>query len=337
MVKRQELTVKDYYGLENTIDMTVEINELTNVYAIKDELKSRFIACLLGLAIGDSKGMPAESKSVDEAEYVANTFDYLDGYLPAGSYTDDTNHAILLAESLIKAGGMDVDIFMQNMSNMDLGRGYGPTTLKSVTRFLQTGLAKLSGHETPGDGPSMRVAPVALLYYYDYELLKKKVIESAICTHTMPEAVAGALSVAFSIAYMLNNFEAGIDMEEYRQELIKFIKPISSEVADSFKKDAELMKRHGCRVLEAVPYSIKAVIDNPDSYEDTITASIKGAGDADTIAAMAGAISGALNGVTNIPKKWIDGLENDKKGKAYIVALAEKLYEVSQKLQNQQQ
>lgn len=325
----------EYLGLNDPPEPKIEGSVTEDINAINDEMRQRFIGCFLGLAIGDAKGMPAESKTPEEADKVANTFEYIDGYLPAGHYTDDTNQAILLAESIIEKGGFDPDTFMKHMTKMDLTRGYGPTTIKSVVRYVNGTPAEESGLPSNGNGPSMRVAPLALVYYHDLNKLKKVVIQYAKCTHTLPEAVAGSLAVAFSIAYMLNNFEQPFDAEKFRNELINFIKPVSPEVADSLKQDSKLSERFGCTVLESLPYAIKAFIKNPYSYKVTISESIKGAGDADTIAAIAGAISGAINGVTGIPENWIKGLENEEKGRDYIVALANKLFKISEKFKKE--
>lgn len=322
---KQEIDRHDSNNLENK-EQVIDIADITN------EVEKRFVGCLLGLAIGDAKGMPAESQTPDKAQKVANEFNYVEGYLPKGHYTDDTNHAILLAESIISGNAFDADNFMEHMQEMDLTRGYGPTTVKSVMKYIQGSSVIESGHESPSNGAAMRVAPLALVYYRDIKTLRENVIKSAIVTHKTSEAVAGALSVAFSIAYMLNHFEEDFDKEEYLSKLIDFVKPVFPKLANSFIEDAKLMNRYGCRVLETVPYSIKAFLNNSSSFESTIGESIKGAGDADTIAAISGAISGALNGVAGIPKEWIDGLENGEKGKDYIVSLAKKLYKLSKEL-----
>jgi len=332
MVKQNPITLMDHIGLKNIPEKKFNEPVNENIANINEEVRKRFIGCFLGLAIGDAKGMPAESKSKDEADNVANTSEYLDGYLPAGHYTDDTNQAILLAESIIEKGEFNPDTFMKHMTKMDLTRGYGPTTMKSVLRYVNGTKAEESGLPSNGNGPSMRVAPLALVYHHDLDKLKKIVIQYAKCTHTLPEAVAGSLAVAFSIAYNLNNYNQPFDKENFRKELIKFIKPVSPEVAASLKKDSILMERYGCTVLESVPYAIKAFLENPLNYKKTINESIKGAGDADTIAAIAGSISGAINGVTGIPADWINNLENNDKGRDYIVYLAKKLYEISEQV-----
>jgi ADP-ribosylglycohydrolase len=69
---------------------------------------------LYGLAIGDALGMPTQLMSYQE---VTACFGVLDGFreppedhliaagLPAGSITDDTEQALLLADTLLAGGG----------------------------------------------------------------------------------------------------------------------------------------------------------------------------------------------------------------------------------------
>jgi len=301
---------------------------------IEAEMRTRFLGCMIGLAIGDAKGMPAESKSVEYGEYVANTFDYLRGYLPAGHFTDDTHHATFLAESLLEMKNFDAKDFLDKLSHMDMNRGYGPTTLQAILRYVGGMPAGEAGLESPGNGPSMRIAPLALLYHFDTDLMRKFVKESANTTHTMPEAIGGALAVSFSVAYMLNHYGEKLDKAKFLKELIDFVRPESPELADALKDDADLMERQGCRVLESVPHAIKAFLSDPYDFEKAVSQAIRGGGDADTIAAIVGAISGAFNGLDKIPQQWIERLENSPKGRDYLRKIALELYELSKQKKN---
>jgi ADP-ribosyl-[dinitrogen reductase] hydrolase len=50
-------------------------------------------------------------------------------------------------------------------------------------------------------------------------------------------------------------------------------------------------------------------------------------GDTDTIGAMSGAIAGAYYGYSQIPRQWLMPLENEGKGRDYILSLGERLAE----------
>jgi poly(ADP-ribose) glycohydrolase ARH3 len=73
---------------------------------VPPSLKDRFSGCLLGLAVGDALGAPFEGQS---AEYIAQHYrkaEDLINHPPPGElcYTDDTQMAIGVAETLITCG-----------------------------------------------------------------------------------------------------------------------------------------------------------------------------------------------------------------------------------------
>ncbi|MDH5781336.1 MAG: ADP-ribosylglycohydrolase family protein, partial [Dehalococcoidia bacterium] len=82
---------------------------------------------------------------------------------------------------------------------------------------------------------------------------------------------------------------------------------------------------NGIEALNSVPTAIYCFLKQPKSYKDSVIYAISLGGDTDTIASMAGAISGAYLGVEAIPQEWRLKLEN----KAYIEDLAEKLWQTA--------
>ncbi len=59
-----------------------------------------------------------------------------------------------------------------------------------------------------------------------------------------------------------------------------------------------------------------------DSFEEAVTDVINLGGDADTAGAILGAMAGAYYGVDEIPKRWLDGLQNREGIEARALALA---------------
>src|SRR5687767_15636848 len=62
--------------------------------------------------------------------------------------------------------------------------------------------------------------------------------------------------------------------------------------------------------------------ESPGSYENAIATAITFGDDTDTIAAMAGAMSGALLGIDSVPARLRAMLENGHKGRDYLEQLA---------------
>ena len=78
--------------------------------------------------------------------------------------------------------------------------------------------------------------------------------------------------------------------------------------------------------LHSVPTAIASFALTPDSFEETIANVIFLGGDTDTMAAMAGALSGAYLGAGRLPARLVGMLESSPKGRDYIRALAGKLF-----------
>ena len=66
---------------------------------------------------------------------------------------------------------------------------------------------------------------------------------------------------------------------------------------------------------------------SPDCYTEVISRAIGQGNDVDTLAAMAGAISGARVGIKAIPPHLVESLENGAKGRTYIAELADELHQ----------
>jgi ADP-ribosylglycohydrolase len=98
-------------------------------------LEERFHGCILGLAIGDALGYPAEFMSLSQIHEEYGPRGVQDfkpsGFHPAGRFTDDTQMTIAVAEALIEAGHDDLDTLMGvkiAVEQTDGSRSHGTTT-----------------------------------------------------------------------------------------------------------------------------------------------------------------------------------------------------------------
>jgi ADP-ribosylglycohydrolase len=80
----------------------------------------------------------------------------------------------------------------------------------------------------------------------------------------------------------------------------------------------------GVAVQNSLSYSIYSFAANPKSFERALNCAAELGGDADTMAAMACAISGAYLGLRRIPRGWVEKLEN----RGYMETLLTWLYEL---------
>ncbi len=177
----------------------------------------------------------------------------------------------------------------------------------------------------------MRVAPIGLLYSRSLEKLREIAYQSSSITHSHELGKEGAALQACAVALALNTpSDEDIDREAFLSRLQNFIQNrlYKGKVAQIRKLLGEQDKAKVVAVLgndieapRSVPTAIYCFLRQPQSYKDTVIYAISLGGDTDTIAAMAGAISGAYLGIEAVPSEWRAKLEN----REYVETLAENL------------
>ncbi|MBC7347658.1 MAG: ADP-ribosylglycohydrolase family protein [Clostridia bacterium] len=300
-------------------------------------LQPKFRGCLVGLALGDALGAPFEgARAVARAEVFAAA-----ERREVLRYTDDTHMAIGVAESLIACRGFNgrhmAETFVRNFER-EPWRGYGPGPPR-VFRRIKCGTPwdKAAQDVYPGgsfgNGAAMRAAPVGLFYHRDPEKLREVAYLSGQITHAHPlgkegaalEAYAAALATVFgpsgSSEDFLARLKAFVTEEVYREKLDRVGHLLGT--ADAAAVAARL--GNGIEAFNSVPAAICCFLRHPGSFEDAVVEAASLGGDADTIASMTGAISGAWLGIGGIPEEWAARLEN----RVYIEELALGLWEAA--------
>jgi poly(ADP-ribose) glycohydrolase ARH3 len=300
----------------------------------------RFEGCLMGLAVGDALGARFEAQSPG---YIRGRFSTTDELLYADDdelwYTDDTQMAIGVAETLVAHGRIIeerlCDAFVMNYQPT---RGYGRGARAVIQEMGSGGDYRSVAQQyfpggSYGNGAAMRVAPVGLFFRDEHERVLEQARLSALPTHVHPLGVEGAELLALAVAHVLQTerFDRGAFFEEllascrsdeYRQKL---------EMASHIEHASALpLLGNGIEALESAPTAIACFALFPNSYEETIATAIFLGGDTDTIAAMAGALSGAYLGIGAIPDRLIKRLEETPKGRSYILRLADELLAASE-------
>jgi poly(ADP-ribose) glycohydrolase ARH3 len=294
-------------------------------------LRSKFLGCLLGSAVGDALGSSFEGLWVSETKIERFS----------GRWTDDTHMMIGVAESLIEKEGFDgshmAQTFIKNYER-EPWRGYasGPPR---VFRWIKSGVAwneaakrLFGGAGSYGNGAAMRVAPVGVFYHDDPERLRAVAYGQSQITHAHELGKEGAAVQAYAVALAINaDPSSELDSHAFLKRLKDFT---SNEV---YKRKLERVWKllgetnklriirelgNGIEAYNSVPTAIYCFLRNPESFEESVLYAISLGGDADTIGAMTGAISGAYHGAEAIPERWRSRLERGD----YIEELAEKLW-----------
>lgn len=300
------------------------------------DLENRFAGCLLGLAVGDALGAHFEGRSPEGIVQKYLRPQDLIERPPYGElwYTDDTQMMIGVSETLIARGEIDHDELCRRFAeNFEPNRGYGRSA-QLVIEAMRAGddhryLAEtLLPGGSFGNGAAMRVAPIGLAFRDELTRVCEQSRRSAQPTHLHPLAIEGAqlLAVAVALASKVSAF----DRERFFTRLEPFAThpeyagPLSRAKSICDRRDLALFG-NGIAATDSVVTAIASFALTPDDFGATIANVIVLGGDTDTIAAMAGAISGAYLGIEAIPSHLIESLESGAKGGSYIIELAKQL------------
>jgi len=189
-----------------------------------------------------------------------------------------------------------------------------------------------------GNGAAMRIAPIGLLYgTAPPAALRQKVTAAVSATHVHPEAIEGAVLLARTIgrARDLAPNEAG-SLRQIIPELqnlcrhaalaqhMRLVEQLLHQQATM--EAAQYQLGSGVRTLESVPFAIFLSLQNATAPLEGLLAAANAGGDTDTVAAMAGAVLGALHGDAIFPADWLDLLERGEEGLEGLLEAAHGLY-----------
>ena len=307
-----------------------------------DPRLSRAHGALAGLALGDALGMPTQAMSPEQIRAVygriAGLVDadasqpYAPG-MPAGSVTDDTEQALLVASLLVRGGGsssghaaLDAGEFAHALLAWEdsmIARGsldlLGPSTKAALER-VRAGEDPLSvGGAGTTNGAAMRVTPIGIaVSTADPEAFAESVWSSCQVTHATRQGFQSAALVAAAVSLGIDAASSSAsDVRALLWEAVSYVAFLSPrgawapdpDVVAATRRALELASTPPSPSLEllaeqigssvasaqAIPMAFALLARNPSPRALLDAANL--GGDTDTIGAIAGAILGAAAGV----------------------------------------
>lgn len=310
----------------------------------KSELADRVRGVVWGAALGDAVGLATEFMQKHEvAEHypdpskhspIHRISDKHRARWTPGDWTDDTDQLILVLDAVVAGQGLfDQKVFADSLQKWgaqgfpELGdtRGLGMgQTVNGVLEHPVFGIApdiaaedvwKQGGCSMAANGAVMRCAGAAFAYFWDEATVEYNAAASARVTHADPRCVASCVAVATLISRTL----MGVDLSD--DERRKGEVALAATVACRHLKhgDAdELWKHMVPKSLESlhlgdggIGYTYKSLgaacwaFLEAKSFKESIVAVTREAGDADSNAAVAGAVLGARLGYSGLPQDWL--------------------------------
>ncbi len=278
----------------------------------EDAIRDRAIGALIGLAVGDAVGTTLEFKQRDSYPRLTDMVGGGPFRLKPGQWTDDTSMALALADSLIENPDLDpADLMRRFVAWRDEGAysctgtcfDIGMTVNAALSRWQRTGdpLAGSSDPNSAGNGSLMRLSPVAIRHWQDREKLRHIAALQSRTTHAAPEAVSACVAYAELIADAI----AGRPRHEV----------LAPRQTDHAGRVAEIMGgswrgslRYNIGSSGYVAHSLEAAlwsVGRTNDFRSAILTAANLGGDADTTAAIAGQLAGALYGASGIPGDWL--------------------------------
>ncbi len=273
-----------------------------------EQMKDRLYGVAVGAAVGDALGMALEFGPAIPEDRLVRTMK--PGRLPAGSFTDDTEMALAVAESLISSRplrGSDLSrhlVAWYEKNPPDIG-----VHTRKVLGWLAEGMPwrdamqraeEYLANSAP-NGSLMRSWPVAIAWWNDpIQLVVDSELQSKV-THPHIECVQGSVLIN-RIIYQLIHGDT------------------PHEALDTALK-ATTLPAHLRQTIEQAPHRQRSELENSGwvrhtlesavwglltttSFEEAVVQVVNLGQDADTVGAVVGAMAGAAYGLSAIPEVW---------------------------------
>lgn len=287
-------------------------------------LSERFAGVILGTAVGDALGLPAEGLSRDRiwrkwrGEWRHRFF------FGHGMVSDDTEHTLFVAQALL-AHPDDVDAFQRCLAwklrlwLLGVPAGIGLATLRAILKLWLGFSPKRSGVPSAGNGPAMRSAIIGAYFADDPKSRLVYVQASTRLTHTDPRAEIAAVAVAEAAAWAINQnvpaseFLARLPAPECDNGWPELREKLSAALTNQmsvqdFAASLGLQRGVSGYAYHTVPVALFSALRHGDDFRQALQSALDCGGDTDTVGAIVGAIAGARLGRQGIPPDLISGI-----------------------------
>lgn len=299
------------------------------VISIQDKARGS----LMGLAVGDALGGPTEGKTPGEiyAKWGRITNFLFDDQI--GS--DDTEYALFNAKLLLDkkrvitqedvAAAWRKEIIKSN--NTYKGAGFSEIiTIQNLLKGLQP---PQSGQhlQSWSDGLAMRVAPFGIVSLGDpqYAAYLASVdgsishsgegiysgqavaaaIGTAMLSDDLDKIISSALGVVPKDSWTYSSINRAVQIGADAKDVWDVLDPLYKSLANTFYFWTDTAP-------EAVGLAFGVIKAARGKFEDAVLGAVNLGRDTDTIAAISGAICGAMHGIQVIPEKWTSRISESK-------------------------
>lgn len=332
----QDLFSQGHIALENGAFLSTIPDEMPAKWDFE-----RIEGMLLGLAVGDALGNTSESMSPGQRRaFHGEIRDYLPNlyadFRKVGLPSDDSQMAFWTLEQLLEDDGLVPDHLAARFTWNPI-YGIGNTVRGFIRAYKDQGKSWVqAGQPSAGNGALMRIAPVVIPHLRQPSpALWADAALAGMITHN--DRASNACCIAFiSILWQclrldhvpepiwwVDKFvEVASQLEgdtryatrnngiDYVGSLWQFVdREVRRAIAEGWTTLEACERWHsGAYLLETMPCVLYILAQYAGSPEEAIVRAVNDTQDNDTVAAIVGAVVGALHGRAGIPARWITPL-----------------------------
>lgn len=288
-------------------------------------LQERARGAFIGLAVGDALGSPTEGKTPEKifAQWGRVT-DFLSDD-QGGS--DDTEYALFSARLLLE--------LRMPLTSKEIEKAHREHIINSFNSYKGAGFSEIiaihnltKGLHPPesgqhvhswSDGLAMRVTPYGIVSVGNPAMAAELARADGVVTNAgegiySGQAVAAALSIAMTGASLQKIVQSALDVvpkDSWTHSSITRGVKIGNDSQDVWDSLVHLRKAVVCSYYfwpdvapEVVGLAFGIIAAARGKFENAVLGAVNIGRDTDTIAAIAGAVCGAAQGVQSIPERW---------------------------------
>lgn len=282
--------------------------------------------CLVGGALGDSLGLPAEGMSAARISkrWPGPWRHHL--FLGRGMVSDDTEHAVMTVLSLERS--LSPQSFSEDLARRirwwfaGVPAGIGLATARASLKLWMGVPPSRSGVHSAGNGPLMRAPVIGAWFSTDRDARRAFVEASTRITHNDPRAFETARIVAESAAWavetssnaetLFSRLDPLVESEEMKSRMTALRDGLSrgievNDFADSFGRKAGFVSGFA---PDTAAVALFSWLRHRGDFRKIVTAAILAGGDTDTVAFVAGSLGGIETEVSDLPPEWLSGLRD---------------------------